>query len=204
MTGPWALAHWARGPWPIGPWALAHWAHGPWPIGPWALAHWPMGPCPLAHWPMGPGPWALAHWAHGPWPIGPMGPCPLAHGPWPMGPCPLGPIKKVKQKNGRFGSPKYRFVFQKNVWEWLPLVWKMSGYLGGVFLSYLEPPNSHIVKNQKIVKTTQNRVLSHICVYFQLLLNWPVATLIKYKIISAHSSHTSDSAYNASNHDNNN
>ncbi len=57
MTGPWALAHWARGPWPIGPWALAHWAHGPWPIGPWALAHWPMGP----------GPWALAHWALAHW-----------------------------------------------------------------------------------------------------------------------------------------
>ena len=40
-----------------GPWALAHWAHGPWPIGPWALAHWPMGP----------GPWALAHWALAHW-----------------------------------------------------------------------------------------------------------------------------------------
>ena len=40
MTGPWALAHWARGPWPIGPWALAHWPMGPGPLGPWALAHW--------------------------------------------------------------------------------------------------------------------------------------------------------------------
>ena len=36
-------------------------------------------------------------------------------------------------------------IFQK-VWEWLGLVWKMSGDLGGVFLSYLEPPNSHIIK----------------------------------------------------------
>ncbi len=102
---------------------------GPGPLGPWALAHWPMGPGPLgpgpwalAHWPMGPGPWALAHWAHGPWPIGP----------WPI---------------GASGGPKIS-IFQK-VWEWLPLVWKMSGYLGGVFLSYLEPPNSHIVKIKK-------------------------------------------------------
>ncbi len=39
-------------------------------------------------------------------------------------------------------------IFQK-VWEWLGLVWKMSGDLGGVFLSYLEPPNSHIIRNQQ-------------------------------------------------------
>ena len=85
--------------------------------------------------PMGPGilgPWALAH---GPWPIGPMGPGPWALAHWAHGPWPI----------GASGGPKIS-IFQK-VWEWLPLVWKMSGYLGGVFLSYLEPPNSHIVKN---------------------------------------------------------
>ena len=109
MTGPWALAHWARGPWPIGPWALAHWAHGPWPIGPWPI--------------------------------------------------------------GASRGPKIS-IFQK-VWEWLPLVWKMSGYLGGVFLSYLEAPNSHIVKNLKIVKT----IFFPVFLYIQLLLNWPVAAL---------------------------
>ena len=46
------------------------------------------------------------------------------------------------------GGPKI-LIFQK-VWEWLPLVWKMSGDLGGVFWSYLGPPNSHIIKNPKI------------------------------------------------------
>ncbi len=38
-------------------------------------------------------------------------------------------------------------IFQK-VWEWLCLVWKMLGYLGGVFLSYLDPPNSHSKKSE--------------------------------------------------------
>ena len=116
---------------------------GPWPIG-------PVGPGPLAHgpWPigpMGPGPWALAHWPMGP---GPWALAHWAHGPWPI---------------GASGGPKIS-IFQK-VWEWLPLVWKMSGYLGGVFLSYLEPPNSHLVKNQqKNVKQSKN-TFSHICVY---------------------------------------
>ena len=40
------------------------------------------------------------------------------------------------------------WIFGK-VWEWLPLVWKMSGDLGGVFWSYGQPPSSHIIKNQK-------------------------------------------------------
>ena len=128
-------------------------AHGPMPIGPiWALAHWarvrpgpgPKGPCPLGPGPArahgalpigpgsgpGPGPWALAHWARGPWPIG------ISVGP-------------------------KRSIFQK-VWEWLPLVWKMSGYLGGVFLSYLEPPNSHIIKNPKNVQQNNKCCLNQV------------------------------------------
>ena len=45
-------------------------------------------------------------------------------------------------------------IFQK-VWEWLPLVWKLLGYLVVVFWSYLGPPNSHIIKNKKIGSTNQ-------------------------------------------------
>ena len=39
-------------------------------------------------------------------------------------------------------------IFGK-VWEWVGLVWKLLGDLGGVFWSYGEPPSSHIIKNQK-------------------------------------------------------
>ena len=39
-------------------------------------------------------------------------------------------------------------IFGK-VWEWLPLVWKLLGYLVVVFWSYLESPSSHIIKNPK-------------------------------------------------------
>ncbi len=39
-----------------------------------------------------------------------------------------------------------KMIFGK-VWEWVCLVWKMSGDLGGVFWSYLEAPNSYINKN---------------------------------------------------------
>ena len=101
-------------------------AHGPLPIGPWALANGPLpiGPWALAHWPMGPGPWALAHWT--------MGPGPWAHGPWPI---------------GALGSPGDQNIdFSKSLGMALPGV-EMSGYLGGVFLSYLEPTNSHIIKH---------------------------------------------------------
>ena len=136
------------GPGPNGPWPIG--AMGPCPLGPWAQAHrplpiGPMGPCPL-----GPGPGPVR--AQGPMPIGPgpMGPCPL--GPC-MGPCPLGP-----------GGAKI-LIFQK-VWEWLPLVWKMSGYLGGVFWSYLGPPSSHIIKkSQKNDEKSQNPFLPYFPVY---------------------------------------
>ena len=40
-------------------------------------------------------------------------------------------------------------IFGK-VWEWLPLVWKLLGDLGGVFWSYLGPPSSYIKKKKKI------------------------------------------------------
>ncbi len=77
--------------------------------------------------PMGPdplGPWALAHWPMGP---GPLGPWALAH----------------------FGLRGTKNIdFSKSLGMASPGV-EMSGYLGGVFLSYLEPPNSHIVTNQK-------------------------------------------------------
>ena len=46
-------------------------------------------------------------------------------------------------------------IFQK-VWEWLPLVWKMSGDLGGVFWSYLDPPSSHITKIKKRKNNNKN------------------------------------------------
>ena len=152
-------------------------AHGPWPIGPWALAHWarvrpgpgPMGPCPLAGPGSGPGPWA-----HGPLPIGPgSGPDPgprglahwaraQAHGPLPigpMGPGPLGPHYLEKKMQIIMFLVSQISHFQK-VREWLPLVWKLLGYLVVVFWSYLGPPNSHIIKNLKIEPTNKKMAQS--------------------------------------------
>ena len=57
-------------------------------------------------------------------------------------------------------------IFGK-VWEWVGLVWKMLGDLGGVFWSYGEAPSSHIIKNPKNgPKNIENTILPYFSVYF--------------------------------------